>query len=228
MGGFRLNEKGFIMKRLLIVFAMIFVLSFLVSCGVNAPTPSPITVGDQPTHIALADCSDLVQSAIQSKGLPIDLIHSCKDENITLDTGEEVILISIQYGEGMDCPSGCIYEKYTGLSTDENHRLIDLPDVSIENEMWGRPPFNEWRTWWTENHSSKSYQTVAMRNGYYGWVLELEYYRFTLLYWKSSGPDAQMGKRLYSSSGEIFVFFDTNGIETWDYSRFKTVTEDIQ
>ena len=183
--------------------------------------------GGRPTYVSVSDCSTNAQLVIESKGLPNNLIHSCKDECVRLDTGEEVNLVTIQYGEGMDCPSGCIYEFYVGVIT-QSQTLIDLPNVSIATGMWGRPPFNQWRTWWTENHSTENHQEVAVRDGYYGWVLKLDYYKFTLLYWKSYGSDAELGKTLYTATGEIFVYLDSNGEEVWDYSKFEVSTEELQ
>ena len=186
-----------------------------------------VTVGNHPTYVNVSDCPTNTQSVIESKGFPNNLIHACKDEHMRLDTGEEANLIRIQYGEGADCPSGCIHDSYLGVIT-QNHTLIDLPNVSIETGMWGKPPFNQWRTWWTENHSSKGHQEVAVRDGHYGWALKLDYYRFSLLYWKSYGSDAELGKTLYTATGEIFVYLDSSGEEVWDYSRFEVSTEELQ
>jgi hypothetical protein len=184
-------------------------------------------VGDHPTYVNVSECPPNARLVIEGKGLPNNLIHSCEDERVKLDTGEEVNLVRIQYGEGMDCPAGCIYDSYVGIVT-QDQTLIDLPDVDIATGMWGRPPFNQWRTWWTENHSSESHQEVAVRNGHYGWVLKLEYYRFTLLYWKSYGKDAELGKTLYTATGEIFVYLDPDGEEVWDYSRFNVSTKELR
>lgn len=49
-----------------------------------------------------------------------------------------------------------------------------------------------------------------------------------LLYWKSYGDNAELGKTLYMAAGEIFVYLDLNGEETWDYSRFKVSTKELQ
>ncbi len=186
-----------------------------------------IMVGDRPTYVNVSDCSTNARLVIESKQFPDNLIHSCKDERVKLDMGGKINLVTIQYGEGMDCPAGCIYESYTGIVT-QSQTLIDLPNVSIATGMWGRPPFNQWRNWWTENHSSESHQEVAVRDGHYGWVLKLDYYKFTLLYWKSYGSDAELGKTLYTATGEIFAYLDSNDEEVWDYSQFEVSTEELQ
>ncbi len=191
-----------------------------------SPTP-PISRGDQPSYVAITTCPVQARFAIQRKRLPPEFIHTCEETLLTLDTGEQVTLIKVRYGEAMDCPAGCIYQTYFGLITEEQ-ALIDLPVRDIATGMWGRPPFNEWRTWWTEDHASRSHQEVAVRNGHYGWVLKLDYYRFTLLYWKSYGEQAELGKTLYTASGEIFVYLDAEGKEVWDYSRFQVSTQELQ
>ena len=218
-------------KRTVQVLALISALVLFSSCAPRAslpsPTPAMVRRGDHPTYVNVSDCSTNARLVIESKGFPDDMIHLCEDERVELDTGEEVNLVKIQYGEGMDCPAGCIYESYVGIIT-QDQTLIDLPNVNIETAMWGRPPFNQWRTWWTENHSSKSHQEVTVRNGHYGWVLKLEYYKFTRLYWKSYGSDAELGKTLYTATGEIFVYLNSNGEEVWDYSRFEVSTKELQ
>ena len=191
-----------------------------------APTPTMNMEGDRPAYVNVSDCPTGAQLVIENKGFPTNLIHLCKDERVSLDTGREVSLVTIHYGEGMDCPAGCVYETYVGIIT-QDQSLIDLPDLSIETDMWGRSPFNEWRTWSTENHSTASHQEVAARDGHYGWVLKLDYYKFTLVYLKSYGNDAKLGKTLYMATGEIFVYLDSDGKEVWDYSRFEVVTKEL-
>ena len=212
--------------EILLILGLGYFLVALSSCSAS-PTPTVVMEGDRPSYVDISTCSTNAQLAIQNKHLPVDLIHSCKDERLELDTGEKVNLITIQYGEAMDCPAGCIYETYVGVIT-QDRTLVDLPTTDVATGMWGRPPFNEWRNWWTEGHSSQSHQEVAVRNGHYGWVLKLDYYKFTLLYWKSYGENAELGKTLYTASGEIFVYLDASGEEVWDYSRFNTSTQVIQ
>jgi len=196
--------------------------------GRSTDTPRPpISRGNQPSYVAITACPAQARFAIQHKRLPVEFIHTCEETPLTLDTGEQVTLITIRYGEAMDCPAGCVYQTYFGVITDEQ-TLIDLPVRDIATGMWGRPPFNEWRTWWTEGHASQSHQEVAVRNGHYGWVLKLDYYRFTLLYWKSYGEQAELGKTQYTASGEIFVYLDADGEEVWDYSQFQVSTQELQ
>jgi len=196
--------------------------------------PTDITIGNKPTHIQLSECSQLAQTAIQIKRLPSNLIHSCEEEQVQLDIGEIVKLITIWYGEGSPddyCPDGCEYDRYVGVFVDNDNELVDLPDVNIELGMWGRPPFNEWRGWVTENHSSSVYQTVELRDEFYGWVLKLDYYKFMQVYLETDTsaypPVARTKRKLYTASGEIFVYFDANKEEIWDYSRFIVETQDF-
>jgi heat shock protein HslJ len=191
------------------------------------PTPTTAMEGERPTYVDVSDCPPATQSVIESKGLPNNLIHSCKEEPVKLDTGGEVNLVTIDYGEGMDCPAGCGYEAYVGVIS-KDQTLIDLPGGSIENDMWGRLPLDEWKTWSTENWSMKSHAELVERNGHYGWAVKLDDYKFTRVYLRSYGNDASIGKTVYTATGEIFEYLDSSGEEVWDYSKFKFTTEEIQ
>lgn len=190
------------------------------------PAPPTVMQVARPTYVPVSDCSPGAQRVIESKGFRKDQIHSCKEEPVPLDTGQKVNLVTIQYG-GRDCGADCFYESYMeAISRDQT--LIDLPRVSMTVDMWGQPPFNEWRTWQTENWSIESHEELAERNGHYGWALKFDTCKFTRLFPNSYGNDASMGKTVYTITGEIFVYLDSNGEEVWDDSRLEVATEKVQ
>jgi heat shock protein HslJ len=195
------------------------------------PTPSPVATevleGDLPIYVNVSECPPGARVAIENKRLPENLIHSCQETPGKLDTGEMISLVSIQYGEGMDCPAGCIYDSYIGVLI-SSRTLVDLPSVSMETAMWGHPPLNQWRTWSIQDYALKSRQEVAQRAGYYGWVLKLDDFRFTKMYFLSYGNDAKIRRTLYTATGEIFVYLDWQGREVWDFSRFDVVTRELR
>ena len=195
------------------------------------PTPPPTFTSvapevDRPSFIKVSDCSVLAQTAIQDKGLPIDAIHYCQEELVVLDTGEDVSLIRISYGQPMVCSTGCVYNPYIGLFVGGHQTLVDLPrygEPGVENGVWSRPPFNVWRTWGIDNYYSKSHVDVGLRDGHYGWLLVFENHNFTAL-----GSDGNLPYRRYESTGEVFVYLDSSGKEIWGFSQFQTTEAELQ
>jgi len=194
--------------------------------GRTFPAPPAGMQPARPTYVNVSDCTPAAQQVIESQGFRKDQIHSCKEEAVSLDTGQNVNLVTIQYG-GRDCGVDCFYESYReAISNDQT--LIPLPSASITIAKLERPPFNEWQTWQTENWSIESHEELVERNGHYGWALKFDNYKFTRLYPNSYGNDASMRKTVYTITGEIFVYLDPNGQEVWDDSRLEVATEKVQ
>ena len=64
----------------------------------------------------------------RDNGIPNDIDNFVSDysfnkqratELLFTSTDEDVYIFWVQYGEGVDCPSGCIYSKIIGLKTGE-------------------------------------------------------------------------------------------------------------
>lgn len=66
-------------------------------------------VGDVASYVNYLTCDEYSKLAIEKFDLPKDKIHSC-DSNLTEVENEKFYLVEIEYGEGMDCPAGCIFE----------------------------------------------------------------------------------------------------------------------
>ena len=64
--------------------------------------------------LSFSDCSDpVVKTVIENQNL--SPIKSCYMESHIVD-GEVFSFVDIFYGEGQDCPSGCIYKRWTGVT----------------------------------------------------------------------------------------------------------------
>lgn len=190
-------------------------------------TPLPtlsFSIGNKATYVDLSKCSPLAQATIHIKNFPTNLIYRCEVEEVELDNSETVTLIKIYYGEGMDCPAGCIYENYAGIFT-QNQSLVDLPDVQIDISIWGRSPINHWKNMTTiDGHRIEGPQQVTKINGNYGWIQKFDL-EAVETYWHDASSEVK--KRKHTAIGEIFVYLDTNGKEIWDYSGFEVTAVEV-
>lgn len=62
-------------------------------------------------------CSRYAQIAIEKNGL--SPVHSCTDTTYPSSNGTDVHYVEISYGQGEDCPSGCVYDTYSAVVTEE-------------------------------------------------------------------------------------------------------------
>ena len=88
----------------------------------NKNVNSNLSVGDDPEKGLAENCGLASQKSTQAKGF--DPVHSCVEEIMTINN-EEVTYVEIKHGQGMDCPSGCIYQNYYGVV--KGNDIYDLP-----------------------------------------------------------------------------------------------------
>lgn len=113
------------MESLKIKISILILIILLISgCSSNVDESS---IGGTPTYMSIEDCSIRAQNVFKEYGLT--KIHSC-DEEILMYEGQEVSLINIQHGPGMDCPSGCFYMHLDVLYINENNimRVNNIPN----------------------------------------------------------------------------------------------------
>lgn len=137
-------------------------------------------------------CEDLAKIISESK--KIDDIRSCNMKQYKLDE-EKLYLISIDYGEGEDCESGCIYQEYTGL-IDQKGNVTDfswLPPYEKINELekkYGR--LCEVAPWTNTNPDSARKIEIIKIDGIYAWKQTYSNYKMirsplSVLYYGETG-----------------------------------------
>lgn len=191
---------------------------------VATPQTSPEPrVGDTPSYIDPSSCSPAAMQVIRSKRLPLQLIHACRDEPVSLDeTGR---LVTIAYGEPQDCPSGCIYEIYIGLVLDRSGKIVDLPRMPQEHAIWAQRPLNRLRAPGITYKTSLEVQTeLGRRSGRYGWVMKFVSNEITVTepVARDQTIDPKVRTRAYDVVGELFVYL-ANKREIWDSSGVRMI-----
>lgn len=97
--------------------------------------------GDNPTNIDPNTCNDKAKLVIEQHNL--SKIHSCNVEEIKYGL-EKAYIVSILYGSGLDCPSGCIYFDDTDIVFGDNTiypikgRYFSNPDREISKFIWNK------------------------------------------------------------------------------------------
>ena len=226
-----------------------------VTTTTSSPTTTTVprvttSTGDRATYKDVSTCPTLAQSAIQTKALPVSLIHSCDEESAITVEGESVSKITVYYGPGQSCPAGCVYTEYSGIFTNSNQQLVDLTYANYypgAYMLWAfpkyaplgvyyqdvYPPFGDLTAltqtggWWWVGETSTGYQAISHRHGVYGRLYVFDYSR-TIAHWKTLGVDAQQEKRLYSASGEIFVYYDPSHVMIIDLTKVTSSIKEIQ
>ncbi len=118
------------------------------------------TVGDAETYVSPSTCGPSARFVIKKKGL--NSIHRCKEETFEV-AGKKVVYVEIEYGAGMDCPAGCIYEAVFSIVTDKKEFEISAkPDrlVGINLEI------SELFRCWLDQDSAKNI-TLLYEKGEY-------------------------------------------------------------
>jgi hypothetical protein len=119
--------------------------------------------------ISATSCSQEAQQVIQEKNLSSP--RHCDVETIKIDN-ENAKLVTIEYGPGMDCPAGCIYESYTGIFKDDTlvdfiaapnlfHLILDKYEESCASFDY-----------YSDKPSFKKY--ITQRNGEYFWLYDFK------------------------------------------------------
>lgn len=102
-------------------------------------TKPPERVGDAPTYINPKTCPEKAKLIIDQHNL--SLIHSCDVGEIQYEK-QTAYLVKISYGQGMDCPSGCIYAYDFSIVFDDNtiYQIKDYyfanPETKITDFIW--------------------------------------------------------------------------------------------
>ena len=105
------------------------------------------------------------QKVVAKKDL--QAVRDCQIRDIQVD-GKQAKLVSITYGAGMDCPSGCIYNGYVGFLL--NDKLVDFQG---EPEIY--PVFTETYGDWCNVQNRDVYdnpqitKAVKSLGGQYNW-----------------------------------------------------------
>lgn len=78
--------------------------------------------------------SNLCQKVSEERNLKP--LHNCKESKTKTSSGDEVTYLSMSYGQGMDCPAGCIYANPSFI-IDENEKIHEVSE-KIENNDRGK------------------------------------------------------------------------------------------
>lgn len=117
-------------KKIVLVVIILLLSIFLSGCVIQWNTPSkPIAYEDLSTN-----CKTLVDK------YNFSLIRQCSEESIALGQ-KQVLLVSFVFGPGMDCPSGCIYNRYAAVIDNGNEYSISQSFVSSYLEPNLAPPY---------------------------------------------------------------------------------------
>ncbi len=161
------------------------------------------------------DCDDYAK--IISKQKDIKEIKNCNLRQYTVDN-ETINLVAIDYGEGMDCESGCIYQKYTGLIDSENN-IYDFtwnPPLELINDFAGKYgrlcTFTPWKN--TNPASAQKIEIIKDNQNYFWKVTYNNYVRTrTKLF----------GELFYGETGCVF-----NGTIVSNHNNINTSNLEIE
>jgi hypothetical protein len=177
---------------------------------------SKINPYGNPAYLSPSCLSTLVQNAIRNKEIPSDEIVSYSEQEICIDTGESIILLTIYYGSAGDIPY-----KYTCVFVIDRNMIFDLPNTYFSNDIWGQYPFNISKILGGQlsNFSNKAYQTVAFRKDNFGWIYKIESMTYIWTHWVSE--EKRLVEEQCEYYGEVFVYYDQNNKVIWDISNLK-------
>jgi hypothetical protein len=79
-----------------------------------------------PKYVSYESCPDAAKKVIDKKGVSHSEIAGCSSEQFALKGTGFVDHVIVSHGKGMDCPSGCIYERLAVI-VDPNGRMLEPP-----------------------------------------------------------------------------------------------------
>ena len=168
---------------------------------------------DNKSQLQNRNCDDYAKIISKQKG--INDIKNCNLKQYTVNS-QIINLVTIDYGEGMDCASGCIYQKYTGL-IDSKNNIYDFtwnpPFELIDNfaRKYGRLcTFAPWRN--TNPPGAQKVEIIKDNQDYYWKVTYNNYVRTrTELF----------GELFYGETGCVFNGFVVDNHKNIDTSNFE-------
>lgn len=89
------------------------------------PVGDDIIVGDRPQYIDPATCPPEARQIMAKQG--IDKVVRCAATPMKTEAGEPVAYVLISHGEGMDCPSGCIFEATAAILFEDSLAILPEP-----------------------------------------------------------------------------------------------------
>ncbi len=115
--------------------------------------------------------TSVVQKVLREKAKDLQGVLGCKVEKIPLEHGpQNVSLVYIQYGQPMDCPSGCIYNVYTALVIQD--QVFDFDGPPNLDQFLAH--YGDWCQLNPPDIKNKKIHTfITQRNGMYYWGYRL-------------------------------------------------------
>lgn len=179
-------------------------------------------VGDRERYVSVSTCDQWAQYVIDKKNLPRQLIHSCLSTQKSLNS-ETVYLVDIFYGPPDDCPSGCIYKRFTAVVKSDKSLVEQLPSgpEGLALSVWTQPPLDTIRNYpgfscpsQLENYINITLGRMGSKTGW-----NLNFKKPLVCSWEEFDNVKQIvNKKSLTMSGSMFVYLD-NGEERWNRDK---------
>jgi hypothetical protein len=124
-----------------VVFALLLVTFDIIAFGQSGQFQEPLTGAQDPGVKQITGCTAMGQKVIAD--LHIGAPVSCKEFPVKA-TEEDVTMVIVLHGPGMDCLAGCIWQETVGIVA--NGKVFDAPNEPSDGTMIGfmRQGFGDW------------------------------------------------------------------------------------
>lgn len=116
-------------------------------------------VGDTESYISPETCGPSARFVIKKNKL--NLVHRCKEEAFSVN-GKKVKYVEIEYGEGMDCPAGCIYKVISSIVKNNREFKVVVKPTRLNNLGIGE----QFRCWIDSGIIKKRVTLIYQKNEY--------------------------------------------------------------